>query len=309
MYPTVRPATATEEVFSVADSGTSPGIHKFSLRMNTAGKLLAYGGSAVTLLATSTATPALSTWTRLEITVGTGGSAAYELKINGSADISGTANLGSVNNGRVRLGKFTNRASNAYTIYWDDLATSVTDYFGNSKIKRIQISGDSTPATWLSGPSEQDFQQITEIVRDEDTTYLQSAATSGAKQHFFTLQDVSDLSLTGKIKAISATARAREDGAGGTSSFVIRYKAGALTSDTSNKDLSTSYAGLKKILTEDPNGGVWTYDDFNSLEFGIIENNSIADRVTQVFGMVLYNPDESYTVNPLLKFRRRREDY
>lgn len=309
MYPVTRPSSADEEIFSVYDNTTSPGILKWSLRMNSSGNLVAYDSTSAPI-GTSSTVPSLNTWTTLTLSVGTGTSAAWEVKFDGSADMSGsTDNLGTGQVGRIRIGKYTNRNSKQYQINWDDLKISPDTYYLGEKIMRVPVSGDSAPTQWTGGTEDSDFSEIDETIRDEDASYIRCNNVAGLKMHQFVFQDISELGNVGVIKSVSVYARAKKEDAGATGSFNLRTIVGPVESNTSSRNLSNDYSITRKIFDEDPNGGIWTYDAFNVMEAAVIENNANYIRCTQVFAMILYNDTEEYPIDPLPRYKRIWENY
>src|SRR5207244_7408916 len=96
---------------------TSSG-YKAALHLSAAGKLLFYNING-TLLATGTTTLNPNQTYTISAKIGTGTNAPWEIRINGNLELSGTGNLGTNNNGSIKLG-----GNNAYTTtyYHDDAA-------------------------------------------------------------------------------------------------------------------------------------------------------------------------------------------
>jgi hypothetical protein len=115
---------------------TSSGF-KAALHLNAANKLLFYDCTG-TLLATGATTLAPNQVYAISAMIGTGSTAAWEVRINGVVDMSGSANLGSNNNGSLRLG-----GNGAYTTtyFYDDVAINSQTYPGGGGAARA----DSLP--------------------------------------------------------------------------------------------------------------------------------------------------------------------
>jgi hypothetical protein len=83
-----------------------------------------YGTSA--LLGTGTTTLVSGQIYSIAVEIGTGPSASWAIWINGSPELTGTGNLGSANNGSIKLGG-DSRYTDIY--YYDDVAISTLRLF------------------------------------------------------------------------------------------------------------------------------------------------------------------------------------
>src|SRR5207248_1807973 len=91
-----------------------------------AGKLLFYDSSG-TLRGTGNTALAAGQSYIVSARIGTGANGAWEVRVNGAVDMSGTTNLGANNNGSLKLGgdgKYTT------TYYYDDVAINTLSYPG-----------------------------------------------------------------------------------------------------------------------------------------------------------------------------------
>jgi hypothetical protein len=102
---------------------TSSG-YKAALHLSSADKLLFYDNSGL-LLATGSTTLTGGQVNTISAKIGTGSNAAYEIRINGTVEMSGSGNLGAANNGSVKLG-----GNNTYTAtyYYDSVAINSQGY-------------------------------------------------------------------------------------------------------------------------------------------------------------------------------------
>lgn len=312
-YPDTFVASNDEEIISFYDNNAiAPGAHKFSVRVNSTGNLLAYIGATPTLTETSSLTLTPDQYQLLQFTVETGASAGYLVTLNGVTILSGTGvDMGSNPTGRINLGMFTNRNGKSYRFYYDDLIASDTQFYANAKVARFGVLSDANPAQWEGGTIDSNSLEVDEVVRDDDISYIKCFNTTGTKSHYFSMQNASEIGISGVIKAVSVTARAKKEDPLATTAFVIRMRTEGteIVADTTNKDVSSSYASYRKIKSTNLSNGEWTFDDLDALEVGVLENNPNNVRVTQVFGMVLYDPDDQYDFDPILIYRRLIEDY
>jgi hypothetical protein len=98
--------------------------YKAAIHLSAAGKLLFYDiNGNLAAMGTTTLNPN-QTYT-ISAKIGTGMSGAFEVRINGTAEMSGTANLGPNNNGSIKLGGGTNYTTN---YYYDDVAINSQNY-------------------------------------------------------------------------------------------------------------------------------------------------------------------------------------
>jgi hypothetical protein len=120
---------------------TSSGF-KAALHLSSTGKLLFYSSTG-TLLATGTTTLVSGQVYALSAMIGTGSTAAWQIEINGSLEMSGSGNLGSTNNGSLKLG-----GNGAYTTtyYYDDVAVNSQAYPGPVPTGTVQFIVDNSPS-------------------------------------------------------------------------------------------------------------------------------------------------------------------
>ena len=104
--------------------------YKAALHLSAGNQLLFYD-SAGTLQATGTTVLQSGKIYTIDAKVGTGTSAPWEVRINGVVEISGTNNLGTTNNGSIKLG-----GASAYTdtYYFDDVAIDAQAFPGLSPL-------------------------------------------------------------------------------------------------------------------------------------------------------------------------------
>ena len=119
--------------------------YKAALHLSSSDKLLFYN-QAGTLLGTGSTTLQPNTVYTISAMIGTGTNAAWQIRINGNAELSGTGNLGSNNNGSIEFG-----GNSAYTTnyYYDDLQINSQGYPGPVPTGTLQFAVDGTN---LGGP-------------------------------------------------------------------------------------------------------------------------------------------------------------
>lgn len=273
------PATNDEYIVVVRESGGN----KFFVSIASDGKLAAYDSTA-TLLATGTTVLSTGVWYRIEIKCGTGASAAWEVKIDGTSEISGTGNLSTSNGNHIRLGKAANRNGNSVEFYYDDWIWSDSAYPGVGECQMMQPDGNGNYTAWTGT-----YTDVDEVTHDSDTTYI-STSTNGAAETV-TLESAASAGITGTPNSVKSWAMVRDaSGIAGTA-FQVRLRSGSTDNDTNSTTPGSTYELRAKIYDTDPaDAGAWTLADLDSLEVGVEANAVTAHRCTQLCVMVDYTP-------------------
>lgn len=279
IYVSALPASSQEEIFFLNDFG---GAYKISAEITSTGILKLYD-STHTLLGTGTTALSLNTWYRIGFEAVSSASGAYALLINGSTELSGTGNLGTLNFGRLVLGKQTNRNSRTYTAYFDDWFIDDTNTPPNGGTVKLAVDSDGSTQQWASGTNSSNYLEVDEIPTDGDTTYVKSNGSAN-QTTLFNLASSASAGISGTINAVKAWGRIRED-TSGTSSNILRIKSSSSTLDTSALNHTASYSSKFLVASTDPaTGAAWTTSGLDSLEIGSVEANAIAMRGTS-FGL------------------------
>lgn len=256
------------------------------IRLNSDGTI-AVADAGNTLKTTGTTVLSTATWYRLGINTKPGGAAAYSLKINGTTEVSGTANQGGSNFGLMQLGKLGDTATNTVDFYYDDYVLNNTGFLGNLIIKTALVDGNGSRQTYgfSSGTNSSNYLEVDEIPSDADTTYVASAGAGVAN---FTVQDASTAGISGNIKAVVVYAERKEPSAV-TSSAVIGLDSNSVRTATTAEDMSTAYLTRQLILNTDPNTSTaWTESGFNAIEIYHKQDNAVGSRVTNINAQVVY---------------------
>lgn len=185
---TILPASGSEQICEVLAGG---GSAKIEMRIDSAGKLSCY---QVTTQLGSTGSTALviNRWYCIEFKVGSGATAAWEIRIDGAVEISGTDTLAdSGTSGLWSLGKGINRNSNSVEFYYDDMTIDDAAYPGPGAIIRVDPAADVAKTNWLNqaASSTNEFSSVADYASggagdDGDTTYV---VTSTAGTQTFTV--------------------------------------------------------------------------------------------------------------------------
>ena len=269
-----RPASADEPIIRHI---SQLGALKFELRLNSSGQLAAYD-SALTLLATGATVLAADTWYRIEVSVGTGTSAAWEVKINGVSEISGTANLTTSNVSDCRLGKSINRNGNTVDFFYDDVCFDDAAYPGAGQVFRMDADNNGAYTAWTGV-----YTDVDDIPHDSDTTYLSNATSGNAET--VTLESGASAGLVGTPKSVKSCAIVRDEG--GSSAIQVRLRSATTDNDTTSSDPGATYVLRALVYNTDPaTGAAWLAAALDSLEVGVDNAASVAARCTALSVMV-----------------------
>lgn len=264
-----KPASGDEPIFVARQTGNAT---KLELRINSAGNLAAYDRTP-TLLATGSTVLASGTWYRIEVKVGTGASAAWEVLIDGVSEISGTADLSTTNNGWSIMGKAFNRNGNTVDFYYDDCRASSTEYPGEGKVLLRAPSANGTYQTFSVGAgSGSHYQIVGEVPQDGDSSYLVSTLVADNAE---TEQLADAAADVGVISCAYAVAIVKRDGAS-AGAVRTRLRSGSTDSDTNNNyAVTAAYTSVGKLYDTDPaTAAAWTRAGLNGCEVGVVEKSA-----------------------------------
>ena len=287
-YIATLPAANNEEFALIANGTTT---YKMSLRITSAGKIQAYDSAGSQLGSDGATTLVTGNWYKIEIKCGTGSPAAYEIKINGSVELSGTGNLHANNNDRIWLGKLTNRNGQTVDFYYDDLAIDDAAYPADGGVVCLKPNGDGTYTTWTIGAGAgDDWTNVEEIPYDGDATYLVSASVGDAST--FNLESTATGGISGTINAVKELALVAKN-VPQASNVILRIRSGSTNSDTAGTGFTNSpaYAALGYLLAIDPATSLaWDTDALDAVEVGVVMNDVDDARLTACYLMVDFLP-------------------
>jgi hypothetical protein len=252
--------------------GTTAGMN---LYMNTSGEISVRRGSTV-LATTSGLGLATNAWYYLEFKVLCNSSTGtYELRLSGNNVLSATGvntKAGTDNyHTTFRLVGLSGGGGITAGCVIDDLyccdgaGSTNNNFLGNVKVVAIRpdAAGDSTQFTPDSGSN---YQRLSEIVCDDDTSYVQSANTSDRDLYNYSALT----NMTANIHGIQINTDCRETDA---NSFTL--KTPCKSNATVNVDAgitigSTNYTTKTRILEVDPDtANAWTVNGVNAVQVGV----------------------------------------
>jgi hypothetical protein len=288
-----KPSSNDEEIVQAISAGS----FKSSIRINSSGNLVQYDRLNA-LVATGSTVLDADTWYRIEWKVGSGSgsSAPYEIKINGTSELSGTADLGTGVADRFDFGKITNRNGNGVDFFYDDIRNDDADFPGAGEVQVMQPNANGNYQTWTIGAGSGSHWEIVDEIPQNTTDYLLSTGTSGDAETE-ALESAASAGVSGTINSVQSLGAFRRDAV--NAAVRVRLRSGTTDSDTtSNYTPTTSYVTIGKIFDTDPaDAGAWTTGDLDGVEVGGVEQTTAKTRMTQCLVMVDYTPEAPSTKN------------
>lgn len=285
-----KPTVNYEEIFRVRTGG---GSDKFFMGLDSSGKLIAYDSTAAPI-ATSTTVLSSGTWYQLCIKVGTGAAGAYELKINGVSEFSGTASLTVTAAGSISMGKINNRNGNGVDYFFDDISVDTAAY-NPGVVKQLIPNAAGTTNNWTGGTNASDWNEVKQIPSDADTTYVKSITANDVA--LFNVTDTATAGITGTVSGVKVISIERDEG--GVSGLQTELSSSGVVASTTTNDPAAAYVQRGKIVATDPNtSAAWTLAGVDAVQVGILNTLSIASRMTSEFLQVLYTPAAAVTGAP-----------
>lgn len=289
------PAANDEPIYQTRNSSD---VVKGELRINSAGHLAAYNSTAV-LLATGTATLTTGVWYCLQVLTGTGSPAAFEVKVDNVSDITTTGNMTVASNARMRLGKGTNRNSQAIDIYFDDIVADNAAFQNcGQSVLRMDVDGDGTSTAWTIGAGGgADYTNVDDVPSDGSTTYLLSTSVD-ADASSVSLESSASAGITGAITSVKAFGFFRRDNTAGSTQGTVQFGIRSNAVDSLGVDSSINpgtvgnYDSRQLIFDTNPDGNIpWELATLDGLEVVAVEAET-ADktRLTAMTAHVLFTP-------------------
>jgi hypothetical protein len=260
------------------------------LKLNSAGNIVVYSGA--TLIATGATAISAATWVYLQFSHATGAGAAYEVRINGVVELSGTATFSTGTPVYSLLGRGDNNG-HLIDFYYDDWYFASTVHptgVTGAVVKVLTPSGAGTYTGFSAlfpSSGEAAYQDVNEIPQTSDTTYVQAPSGSVASTYTFAPLGAGTI-LT--VKAITIV----KDVTSGAS-YQMRTRSSSTNTDTTAGDPGTSYVRYSQVFNTDPaTGSAWTTGGVNAIEVGPVDaNGTNRIRCTAAYAMVLYIPGTS----------------
>ena len=246
------------------------------LKITSGGLLKLYGTGGTTLITTG-ATVIGATYVYIEVRVNSA-TDAYEVRINGTAEFSGTDAALTAVPEAFFLGKPFNDNGQTVDFYYDDVYVDEAGTFQATTTATPEVrillpnaAGDGTG--WTNGTGTQTFAEVDEVPPESDgtdLTYLQAAATEDNTYRTSNVESTATKGVTGTILAVDGYVWAKTGSVSGTSTVGIRVRSNTTNSDGTGFELTTTYQGIHRTLATDPNGGgAWTSGGVDGVQIGM----------------------------------------
>lgn len=300
------PVTGDEPISRATDNN---GRNICGITLNDDGKVImrrtAASGALGSSVATSTTALAPDTWYRLEYTCFKSGAGDYEVRIDGTTEMSGTADFDDGTNGwrNIAWGKSVNLNGNTVDFYYDDIWVDDTSFVGAHAIKVLVPNAPGTDNNFNDTNGNPCWTNICYLGVDEtpvsSTRYVVST-TTGTQQTFH-VQNPEIMDITGTINAVSIFERAIEQAAGTSEWQFLAYTSAAST--TATQELSAGAERIWNLPTEPVADAPWTLSTLANLEIGCREGSGSGVRVRcqEMIAMVSYTEDSSYSETPEIR--------
>lgn len=269
--PVTLPASGAEQFIRMRAST----VDKAELRISSAGIVTLYNSTV--LIATGTTTLTAGTYYYIELKIGSGATAVYELRIDGTTEFSGTYSNSANNTDVYFIGKSVNRSSQSVDFYYDDMYfddaafQATTTAFPEVRILLPNAAGGS--AGWSAGTSPHTFAAVDEVPPESDGTdasYIEATATDDNLYTTFRCESTTAKSVTGTVLAVEGFVWAKTGSTSGTSTVAIRMRNGATNVDMPGLELTVAYQGLHNLQVLDPNtAAAWTLGGVDTCEIGM----------------------------------------
>lgn len=207
-----------------------------------------------------------STWYYLECKVTVGNSAAYEVRLNGSSILSGTADTQQQSTTTITLIGFGGlNIGGAGTDDWylcDTSGSLNNDFLGD--VKSIPYLPDADQAAgWTPSTGATNFGVVDENPPNDDTDYV-SAASAGLIDRYTHADVASDQG----VKAVTHAMKRRKTDAGVTQ-LRSNCRSGGSNFTGTTITVPDAYAYHRQVWETDPNtSAAWTVSNLNSAAFG-----------------------------------------
>lgn len=216
----------------------------------------------------------LNTWHHIEwkitITNSTGSNQCV-LRVDNTAvlNLTGvdTQTSGNSSADSLQIGRLNSTAAGAsYDDFYllDNNGAQCNDLLGDCRIETLMPSGAGTYTQFTHNGAATNWQAVSEVPADDDTSYVDGASLNDKDSYAF----ANPSGTVSTVFAVQSNIRARKDNAGVRSIAPLTVISGTDYVGT-DRALSTSYALYSEIMELNPDTGVaWTGSDINALDAG-----------------------------------------
>ena len=261
------------------------GLTQIAVRLvNDGGSLkLRLYDSAGSLLGTGSAVLTTGTWYRVEVAWAKGEDAAYELRIDGNTQVSGSGNLGTTDAAAFYFGRLFVTGATTTDLYIDDICIRDDTWPGAGEIKMLSPSGAGAASDW-SASAGNAFECVDELSPNGDDDYISVVDPAGATEHHFALPDAASAGIAGTVNAAKGMASEKYVTTQRATRVILTIGGSAV--ETSALSKTTGYVTYAKI-------GAPTLAQIDAMQIGIGRaTNTGESRCSWMAVMVDYTPGE-----------------
>lgn len=280
-YVDTLPASGSECMFEfLAVMG-----RKGMLQITSAGEIDLYKplGGGIAKIEDGTTQLQTGQWYTIELTVGTGFSSAYELRINSVTEYSGTENFGNLNHDSLRLGFSSRQGATSPVFYYDDLVIQDDAFPGDSYVSMLTVDGQGVHTGWLY-----DYQHVDEIPMNMDGDFI--AARLAARKESVTCIscDSANVAAGAQLVAVKGNWYTRNAALANGASLQYFLRHNSTETGTTGEDIVTADYLFRAYVLE----RAWTRAEVDGLETVVklyIATGNYA-RCTMTNACVLWKP-------------------
>ncbi len=284
-----KAASNWEEIAAVMSFAQA---YKLIIGLNSSGNIVVYDKD-VALVATGTKVLTAGTWYCLEMKGGNGTSAAYEVRIDGTLEMSGTCNQLANTCDTITCGKKTNRNGNTVDYFYEAAVIDDAEYPGGTSVRQLVPRANGSTMAWTGGTGASDYTTVDECpVNVAD--YVMSTTGSTNQVGIFAFDSTVTAGITGQVKALLVVLGGMREDITTTSANKLRLKSGATTLDNSQRNYNlTDTCSSALFLTDPATAAAWSLSAVDAVEAGSIETLAVKVRMAQVFITVEYAPQNT----------------
>jgi hypothetical protein len=238
-------------------------------------QLFAWRGTPATVIGTSTPSLSAGTWYYVEIKATISDAAGvFVVRLNGATVLNLTAvdtrNAGNASANTVRLGTgpgttfSSGQGWDVDDVYVFDASGPVNnDFAGDCRVQQLLPNGAGATTAWTPSAGS-NYACVDEVPPNADTDYVASATAGQTDTYAF-----GDLSVTGAVKAVQATALARKDDAG-SRSIALVARPGSTDRVGATQAVLDTYTAMTELWDTNPDtAAAWSVAEVNASSFGV----------------------------------------
>lgn len=287
-------ASTTADVLKIVSMAATT---KARLVRISGGFLRVYDKDGAVVTTGSTAM-ALDTWYKIYFKVSNSttdiaADGAYEVRINGTVELSGTCKTLSSSISNIRVG--SDDATASYDAYYDDVAVGSTGFLENYRTVILKPNANGTyTSTWANQGDTSQYKCVDDVPTDDATTFIDYVAGAlDNKTYCCNLEDSAAITVGAGIPiyALKGMFRVRRNGGGVNISWNFMCRSGGsdfYLGTGSQTATSGTWVNFGILWTQDPaTTSAWTSAALDALQIGVQVTANFATNTAQCTQIVL----------------------